>query len=161
MARKAGFTTRAVAGDSRAIRRPSIPVSTFGALAVLMFAIAGMWAWSSYRFLGRALRAPGEVVRIVIEYSPRTDRQGKSTGPSYRPVVRFTTAGEKTVEFTGLGAGEPDYEVGDVVTVFYLPDRPEKGKIASFQELWLGPVVLCVMGAIFGGVAMLLAKLEF
>lgn len=126
-----------------------------------MLLVAAAWSLSSYRFLGKAHRAPGEVVRIAIEYPHTTDRRGRSTGPSYCPVVRFTTAGEKTVEFTGLGAGEPDYEVGDEVTVLYLPDRPEKGKIASFQELWLGPVVLVIMGALFGGIGLLMAKLKF
>ena len=83
-------------------------------------------------------RTEGEVAALI--------RGGKG---SSRPVVRYAVDG-KPFEITGwMSTSPPAYSVGEKVTVLYNPENPADGRIDSFVERWLFPVV-------FGGVGALL-----
>jgi len=136
----------------------SIPVLTFGGIGLLMVLLAGVWAINSARFLSDAVRVPGVVVRNEIEKPTTSDlsrRSQRSSGPMYAPVVRFRGPGGEEVEFTGLGSGEPDYKEGARVTVLHPPGHPERARIDSHHELWLGPIVVAIWGLLFTGVGLL------
>jgi hypothetical protein len=146
------------------LRTVSIPAVSFGGIGLVMLLIAGFWAIDSARFAASAVQVPGMVIRNVIE-KPTTSqlsrRSQRSSGPMYAPVVRFRGPHGKDVEFTGLGAGEPDYKEGSAVTVIHPPGHPERARIGSHQELWLGPIVVAAFGALFAAVGLLAAKLKF
>jgi hypothetical protein len=142
----------------------SIPALTFGTLGALMLLAAGLWAFNSSRFLAAAVRTPGTVVRNIIEKPATSElsrRNRRSTGPMYAPVVRFRTPNGQERELTGLGAGEAEYREGQPVTVLIPAGHPERARIDSHQELWLGPIVVGVWGALFAGIGFLMARLKF
>jgi hypothetical protein len=48
------------------------------------------------------------------------------------------------------GASASEFQVGQHVTVIYDPQHPESALIDTGKGLWLGPLVLIVMGTVFG-----------
>jgi hypothetical protein len=72
------------------------------------------------------------------------------------PSVRFQTADGRTVEFQNkIGTNAPP-PVGDEVTVFYDPERPEDAKVALGDTFKINGRLLLVVGAIFLGVIALM-----
>lgn len=86
-------------------------------------------------FLRMALRANGTVVRHNIKSS------------MYRSVVTFQTQQNQTYTVTSkASSSSPLHKIGQQVTILYLPKRPADGKIQSFWEQWLIPLVFFVLG---------------
>ena len=80
------------------------------------------------------------------------DRQNlrHNIDPAKAYVITFQTQVGDTVIFTtDVGSGMDWYAHGDEVTVIYYPDQPEKAKLSGFFALYLGPVLLIVMGLVF------------
>jgi hypothetical protein len=77
-------------------------------------------------FLERARgRAAGTVIRLVEE-------RGKHL--KYRPIVAFTTADGRRVEFRSIYAdyhsfGEKHYPLGGSVSVLYVPEEPARAEV--------------------------------
>ena len=116
-----------------------------GGLASL--AGAGACLLGTRRFLRRALPAPGKVAELLCEHSRHLSR-----GPCvvYRPVVTFSLPSGEEVRFKSTVAGyPPPLRHGQAVTVLYDPDRPQDARIRSFQDLWLGPLILGGLGLVF------------
>lgn len=142
----------------------SIPALSFGGIGLLLLLAASLWAVNSARFLAAAVRVPGTVVRNVIEKPATSElsrRNQRSTGPMYAPVVRYRTPGGEEQELTGLGSGEPEYKEGQAVTVLLPGGQPGRARIASHQELWLGPIVVGIWGALFTGIGLLMTRMKF
>ena len=99
-------------------------------------------------------RSELSAVGVVTGHTFRPGHGG-STGVIY-PSVRFQTAEGRTVEFqNGVGSNAPP-KVGEEVTVYYYPERPEDAKLSlgsTFRpNLKLLPVVF---GIFFGAVALM------
>jgi hypothetical protein len=103
---------------------------------------------STRRFVASAATATGVVVDLVQRDSEDTD-----DGPTYRPVVEFTTAAGHKVRFTSsFGSNPPSHRSGDAVTVLYDPAAPQGARIRSFLHLWFGVLILGFVGVVFSGV---------
>ena len=95
------------------------------------------------RFVSGSERATG----TVIDLSSRTDSDGDVM---YHPVVRFTTAEGRTVQFvSGTGSSPASQSEGDSVEVLYDPDDPQDAKLSGFFDLWLWPFALSALGVAF------------
>lgn len=95
-------------------------------------------------------RADGVVIRIETV----TSGSGSDRRTSYHPVVRFLTAYEQVIVFTGnVDAG---HSVGDSVKVRYDPNNPHHARLDSLGDrVWavvsaVG-LLLGALGAMFGG----------
>jgi len=96
-----------------------------------------------------ATRPDGELsaVGVVIGHTSRRSYDG--SGGVVFPSVRFQTADGRTVEFQNkLGTNAPP-RVGDEVTVFYYPARPEDAKVALGDTFKPNLKLLLIVGAIF------------
>lgn len=94
-------------------------------------------------------RADGVVVEIVRE------------GDMYSPVVRFRLPSGEQQEVTALGSGAPDFSAGDLVTVLYMPEKPEDFRLDTFEHLWMVPIILMTFGSfwlLFGIIAWALSR---
>ena len=77
-------------------------------------------------------RADGVVIRIEIV----TSGSGSDSRTSYHPVVRFLTAREQVIVFTGnVDAG---HSVGDSVKVRYDPNHPHHARLDSLGDRGAG-----------------------
>jgi hypothetical protein len=92
----------------------------------------------------------------------------------YFPTVEFTTADGEYIQVTPAEVRESQafgglvtvdssddgyetvYEVGDRVEVFYDPDDPSNVVLNDFNMLWVGPLVVGGLGAVFSFVGALL-----
>lgn len=137
--------------QSPSTQNPAASLSRLGfvmtPIGLLLLALAVFVVWNTTAWLKRTVEAPGTVVEML-----RT-RDKENTGWLYEPVVRFETAEGKTIKFeANFRSSPPAYRVGDTVTVVYLPDAPERAQIRGFLSLWMGPLIMAFIGAVFFGV---------
>ena len=100
-------------------------------------------------FIGRAAEADGKVTDL--------ERSRSSSGSStmYRPVVEFTTATGKRIEFiSSVGSSPPSHRVGESVRVLYSPANPESARIKSFFQLWFGFLIVFFLGLVFAAIGL-------
>lgn len=101
------------------------------------------------RLFKRGAMARGEVVGAKEDTSWDDDGAGSTT---YSPVVRFTTADGRTVEFTSAVSYGSEPDIGGAVDVRYLPDDPEQAEIDRVTTLMLPAAV-----GLLGGLGLLVA----
>lgn len=110
------------------------------ALGVLLLVGGAIAFVHTKRFVSGSERATG----TVIDLSSRTDSDGTVT---YHPVVRFTTAKGRTVQFVSDSGSSPATKSeGDRVEVLYDPDDPQDAKLSGFFDLWLWPLAFGALG---------------
>lgn len=110
------------------------------ALGVGLLLVAAVWFVHTKRFVAGAERATG----TVVDLSSRTNSEGDVL---FYPVVRFTTAQGRTVQFVSSSGSSPaSKSVGDRVEVLYDPDDPPGAKLSGFFDLWLFPLACGVLG---------------
>lgn len=104
--------------------------------AVILLAVSVWYTYSSYMFYSNGVEVQGTVIRLESSHS-------SEGGTTYSPVFRYTVDGQQ-YEYESVNSSSlPSNEVGDVETLLYNPDKPEKARQNSFWELWLLPCILC------------------
>ena len=126
--------------------------AVFSTIGVGML-VASLFILANTRsFIARAVEAPGKV--IDLERSRSSSSSGSSS-TTYRPVVEFTTATGKRIEFTSsVGSSPPSHHVGEAVTVLYSPAQPQSARIKSFFQLWFGFLLVIALGAVFAAIGL-------
>ena len=116
-------------------------------IGFILFGIGGGLTYHQIIFRQDAIQVPGEVINL----SESCDDEGCV----YRPTVRFTTLEGSTVFYhSDFGSYPPEYDIGELVTIFYKSENPEKAIIAGEG----GILRFIFMGV---GVAIILAGLIF
>ena len=131
----------------------SFRIVGYGALALAVyFLIANTVFWI------RAESTTGEVVGWEYMEGIRDRRNLQhNLDPAIATVIRFQTAAGDTVVFvTDVGSGFDLDQKGEEVTVLYFEDDPENAMLRSFFSLYMGPLLLLVMGGVFGFIGVLL-----
>ncbi len=107
------------------------------------------------RFVETAVRSHALVTGLE-------QRRGSKHTVMYHPVLRFKTeAGAQHEVVSPVGSKPSPYKPGHTVPILYNPARPEEVRIHSFLHVWLFPLVLGGMGALFfilGGVLVLMGR---
>jgi hypothetical protein len=120
------------------------------AIFVLSFGLPGLglllgsfFAFNSTQnFLEKSVTATGTVIDLRLEYSEDSN--------VYYPLVKFQTENGKEIKFkSSFGTNPPAYQVGEEVSIIYLPDNPNKAQINSFWSLWFLSILLLGMGTVF------------
>ncbi len=120
-------------------------------LAVAYAALAGglYFIGANTLFWIRAEAADGRVVGHDRMETPGILRP-PGTVPARATVVAFQTAnGEDVVAVTDWGSGIDVYSLNDDVTVLYKAEDPTEAKIRGFMSLYLGPLLMMVLGGGF------------
>ncbi|AFG37189.1 DUF3592 domain-containing protein [Spirochaeta africana] len=125
----------------------------FGLTAVLAVAAAG-YAVSAGLFIMRAEITAGEVV--AYEESDRSIQFGTAPGGGmhFFPVVEYTAVGETRRLTADRGTQERRYAIGQQVMVRYLPDNPQRARIATLWGEWGAALVLLFTALLFGASAL-------
>ena len=95
------------------------------------------------KFLRKAIRTTGKVIRIEKEIPKDVSDVGKPSIYIYYPVISFTDTKSQRHEFRSkAGNSNLETEVGDTVDVYYEKNRPYRARsdycVASFH---MGAVV--------------------
>ena len=152
------------------------PVSWFIIIPVMLFGIGTLaggsyLSWLTWDEVAASVQTPGTVVDLVEASSPKTppwpkrpNLQGKLPGnkPSFAPLVEYTAAGKSYRIRGSVSSNPPAYSPGEHVTIRYLKDKPAEGKIDSFFENWMTPMILSIFGLIFtlAGSSLLVGRLR-
>jgi len=107
--------------------------------------VVGLLVWNQTRsFVARAATTSGVVTELI---EVRDDDGSSST---FKPVVKFNAPGGEEVSFTSsFSSRPPAYDVGEAVAVLYEPGDLHGARIKGFGSLWLGPLILGGLGAVF------------
>jgi hypothetical protein len=104
--------------------------------AVVLLVVSIWYGYSSYQFVSSGIEVEGTVVRL--ESSSSAD-----SGTTYSPVFRYTVDGQEYEYESVNSSSPPTHKVGEITTLLYDPNNPEKARENSFWELWLMPIILC------------------
>jgi hypothetical protein len=149
-------------GLSRGIDLAVLGEGMFATIAGGAVLIGIATTWTAAGLYTGGVRTEGEVIdihvsrhteRLEIDDDGRRHRDVERT--MFAPVVRFTTADGRTIEFHGRAGSETTYATGDRVPLVYDPTRPINAHILSFIDLWLPAAVAWGVAFIFGGVVWL------
>ncbi len=114
----------------------------FTGTGAVMLAVALVLAVRTSAFIGGATTAQGTVIDLVAS------RSDNST--TWRPVVRFAAADGRPIQFeAGFSSNPPMYSRGEKVEVLYSATNPRNASIKSFVGLWIGPLIVGGLGAVF------------
>ncbi|MGH3116925.1 MAG: DUF3592 domain-containing protein [Gaiellales bacterium] len=113
----------------------------FLVLGVVFLVVAAVTLVLTLRFVAGAERATG----TVIDLSRETDSEGEVV---FYPVVSFTTAEGRTLEFRSSSGSSFPPQPGDRVEVLYDPDDPKDARLSGFFDLWGLPIVFGFIGAV-------------
>ncbi len=121
----------------------------FSTIGVGMLAVSVFIFSNTSGFISRAVEADGEVIDLD------RSRSSSSSSTTYRPVVAFTTATGKRIEFTSsVGSSPPSHRVGERVKVLYQPGDPQSARIKSFFHLWFGFLIVFALGLVFAAIGL-------
>jgi len=115
----------------------------FLVLGILMLLGAGALAIHTHAFTSKHI-TPAEPSLITTSSTvPAMARDLTIQGShSIRGRPRYRTD-------SSTGTNPPSFLLGQQVDVLYLPSMPEGAVINSFGQLWLGPIILAGLGAVF------------
>ncbi|WP_295980192.1 DUF3592 domain-containing protein [uncultured Variovorax sp.] len=117
----------------------------FGAVALVLCAIAWLLHHNTASFIASASRTQGEVMRLLYVESSERDESG-----TWKPLVRFKAPSGEVVEFAPSSSSSPPaYKVGETVDVFFDPNDPQDAMLDGFFSLWGGAVITGGLGLVF------------
>lgn len=111
----------------------------FLAFALILGALVG--TYTSWNRTQTNIEATG----VVISQSENLVPDGSST---YNPVIEFVAEDGETYTFRSSSSRSDPPPVGEEIAILYDPDDPTFAEEDSFGGLWLGPVILAVLGLI-------------
>lgn len=124
----------------------------FTGVAVLMLLIAGIASFNNILKVNREERAPGRVIKVVMERT-YVNQEDRVVEELYYPVVQFVASdGKRRSVQMSEGSSSPSYEVGEDVVVLYEPERPLDARIKSFASsagMWILPTITGILGMSF------------
>ena len=120
----------------------------FGLIGLGLLVGAGIMAYRTKQFVAEAKQATATVTGYN-QHESSNDDGGSST--MYTPVLRMELAGREPIEKESGGGSTSwkPYKVGSVIRVLYDPDTPEDFRIASTGSLYMGPLIMTLIGAVF------------
>jgi len=110
---------------------------------LIFMSAAVAWFLHHYQFVASASRTQGTVIRYEEDWDLQDDVY------MYAPVISYVVADREYTIVSAAKSTRQPYKIGDSIPVLYDPQNPQHGKVASFSALWLGPLVMGVLGLLF------------
>lgn len=126
----------------------------FGVMSIglIMLLSATYVIYSNMRFEKRAMHVRGKVIDLS-SYESSDDDGGSTT--MYTPVFEYAFNGQTYQHTSSTSSSSPAFEIGEEVEVLVDPQHPEDILVNSFWEKWFLPLILGIMGVMFGGMGYL------
>ena len=108
---------------------------------MIFFGIGGGLTIKQFTFMLNGIEVQGEVTGHTLGNCD-------DDGCTYKSAVSFETLDGKPISYTTtISSSPPAYDAGERVTVFYLPENPQKAVIKG-EGKWFRYVFMSVGGAI-------------
>ena len=129
------------------MKKPGLFKILFGGIGIALLVGAAALVLNTRNFIANAARTTGTVVEL------REVRDSDDGSITYKPVVNFTAPDGISVTFESSFSSRPAaYSVGESVEVLFAPGEPSKARIDGFGSLWLGPLIMSILGLAFTAV---------
>jgi hypothetical protein len=125
-------------------------IGIFGAVGVILMAIAGLLFYKTESFESKGILTQGTVVKMLPSRGGTGTHHG---GYTYAPVVTFIANDNK--EHTcrsNIYSSPPSYSVGDKADVYYNPANPDDAVLGG-ASAFLATYILGGIGLLFSGIA--------
>jgi hypothetical protein len=76
----------------------------------------------------------------------------------YTPVLQYHYEGKEYRYESPYGSTEPEYAVGDQISLLVDPSHPEDPEEDSFMNKWFVSMLLGSIGLVFAGVGMVVMR---
>lgn len=123
----------------------AIGLSAFALFGSVLFLVAVSYVADAVILSMGSAAAEGEVVRVLRH----RDSDGRQ---SATPVIRFTTAEGKVVEFSPSLGDSALEAIGLKVPVRYDPENPGRATVDGLEHLWGAPLILALFSLPFLGI---------
>ena len=121
-------------------------IGIFGAVGVILLAIAGFLFYQTESFESKGILTQGTVIEMI---SSRSNKGGYT----YAPVVAFMANDNKEhICRSNIYSSPPSYSVGDKADVYYNPTNPEDAELGG-ASAFLATYILSGIGLVFCGFA--------
>jgi hypothetical protein len=122
----------------------------FGLVGALLFVIGVFLFIRTRAFVSSSQEVKGTVIRMLSS-------SGSEGGTVYAPVFKFTTIQGQVIEVEEkVYSNPPGFSVGEVVDMLYDPKNPGNARARKWSSLYFVPLLLTGMGAVFGGIGVVL-----
>lgn len=134
----------------------------FIAIGLLFFIYGAGHLWRTYEFESRAIGAIATVVGVNAEMMQGAfDEPGQTTARIYRPVFAFEDQYGTLRRVTSDTASSTlNLPIGTPIPIVYDPQDPDFARFDTKVDMWSGPIVQTVMGALFLAVGFWLFSLK-
>jgi hypothetical protein len=124
--------------------------TVFGLVGGLLFVIGVFLFIRTRMFISSSQEVKGTVIRMLSS-------SGSEGGTVYAPVFKFTTIQGQVMEVEEkVYSSPPGFSVGEVVDILYDPQNPGNARAKKWSSLYFVPLLLGGMGAVFGGIGVVL-----
>jgi len=123
-----------------------------GGLGLLLI-VAGVLLAARSVFIVVGQPAVTGTITQIDTVEPSSISSAPNNKVQFVPIIQYRV-GDQSYQIKGQGANQyTTYQVGQAVSVRYNPQHPEQGQVDSFQQLWLGPIALIILGLPFAYLA--------
>jgi hypothetical protein len=122
----------------------------FSLVGSLLFVIGVFIFIRTRMFISRSQEVKGSVIKMLTSH-------GSEGGTVYAPVFRFTTIQGQSMEVAeSVYSNRRGLSLVLVVDILYVPQDPSNARAKKWSSLYFLPLFLGGMGAIFGGIGVVL-----
>ncbi len=114
---------------------------------LVLFGVGAGLTYQHFHIKRNGLMTEGQVIRL--------DERCDDDGCTYRPVVEFTTnSGQNFTHTSSSSTNPPAYDVGEIVTIYYLQESPQDARIKGEGGVLRWIFIVAGAGAVVAGFIM-------
>lgn len=121
----------------------------------IMLTIVAFVLYSNYNFSQRAETIKAKLIDYQ-SYESRNDNGSSTT--MYTPVFQYEYKGQSYTHISTTSSSSREFQIDQMVNVLVDPENPHEILVDSFMGKWFLPLLLGIMGMVFGGLGFIVYR---
>jgi len=122
-------------------------------IGLALLAGGGRFGWDAWQEQWNSVVVTGRVTKLIASVERARGSKGGNREHVYSIIEYGDGSGRKYQVESHANGRKNAYPQGAEVRVRYREGHPEQASVDSFGSIWLAPVAMTVLGALFLGVA--------